>query len=322
MPDLSDCRVLVTPTSYGRSDASLRSDLEALVGEVIYNPAGHPLSEDELRDLLPNVDGMIAGLDFITARALESANRLRVIARYGVGTDRVDLAAAESRGIVVTNTPGANSTSVAELTVALIFAMLRNIPRADAATKQGDWPRLSGSTLTGKTLGLLGLGAIGRAVAKMLSGFECRIIGFDPMVSVDAAAEWGVTWMERDAVVAAADILSLHLPVLPQTQDMVDAAFIAGMKEGAYLVNTARSELVMEDALLHALQSGKLAGAALDTFRDEPPQPDNPLLGLDNVIATPHTGAHTDGATNAMGRMALDECLAVLRGQEPKFRVI
>lgn len=322
MNDLKSCRVLVTSTSYGMNDASLRTELEAVVGEVVYNPTGHPMTPDELVALIPRIDGMIAGLDYIDRSVIEAADVLRVIARYGVGLDRVDLDAARTRGIVVTNTPGANAASVAELTVGLMLVLARHIHVANVQTRRGEWPRLKGVALAGATVGLLGLGAIGRRVARMLSGFDCHMVGFDPAVSKDEAATMHVEWIERDDVIRQADFLSLHLPAAPQTENMLNAAVFTMMKDGAYLINTARSELIDEDALLAALKSGKLAGAALDTFREEPPSADHPLLQLEQVVLTPHTGSHTNSATNTMGRMALDDCLAVLRGEEPRHRVV
>jgi D-3-phosphoglycerate dehydrogenase len=322
MKNLKDCRVLVTSTSYGMNDPKLRTDLADAVGDVIYNPTDHPLVARELAGMVRGVDGLIAGLDEINHEVIEAADCLRVIARYGVGLDRVDLEAARRKGIVVTNTPGANATSVAELSVGLMIALVRHIPEANQRTKAGEWPRLKGTTLSGKTVGLIGLGAIGRRVAHMLSGFNCRVIGYDPAVGRDEAKALGVEWLERDQVVQQADFLSLHLPVVPATENMLNRDVIGRMKQGAYLINTARSELIDEDALLEALQSDKLAGAALDTFRHEPPGADHPILQLKQVIATPHTGAHTDDATNAMGRMALSDCLAVLRGEEPRYRIV
>ncbi len=322
MRDLSACRVLVTPTSYGQHDPRLRSELESRVGEVIYNPTGRPLSSSELCSLLVDCDGYIAGLDTIDRAALQAANRLKVIARYGVGVDRIDLEAAREKGIVVTNTPGANAVSVAELTIGLMLSLARMIPAASAATKAGEWPRLSGIALEGKTVGLLGLGAIGKQVARRLCSFDCTIIAHDPAPDEAFAEECGLTLLPPGEVIARADFLSLHVPVSPETAGMVNAAFLAQMKEGAFLINTSRGELIDEKALLDALQSGRLRGAGLDAFAKEPPSADNPLLALPQVIATPHMGAHTDGATNAMGWAALRDCLAVLSGEEPTYRVI
>lgn len=322
MKPLENCHILVTATSYGQHDAGLKSELEAAVGRVTYNETGRPLSSSQLAALLPGVDGYIAGLDSIDAAALAAADGLRVVARYGVGVDNVDLAAAVARGIVVTNTPGANARSVAELTVALLLLLARPVLRAAAETRAGGWPRLPGLSLAGKTVGLVGFGAIGRQTARLLAGFDCRLLAYDPLLNEATAAALGVRAAGLDELLATSDFVSLHAPVTLATRGMVDAAFLARMKPGAALVNTARGELVDEAALLDALANGRLRGAALDAFAAEPPGGDNPLLALPNVIATPHMGAHTDGATTVMGRMALADCLAVLRGEEPRYRVV
>lgn len=319
--ELKDCRLLVTPTSFGKNDPRLKTDLEALVGEVIYNPTGKPLRAAELAGLLPGIDGYIAGLDEINAAALAAADRLQVIARYGVGYDNVDLAAAQSKGILVTNTPGANSASVAELALGLMLSLARQIPEGDRAIHQGKWPRIAGVSLEGKTVGIYGLGAIGKQLARRLAGFGCRVVACDPFVRPAEARALNVELLPSDEVVAAADFLSLHLPLLPDTRCMVNAEFLARMKPGAYLINTSRGEVIDEAALAEALQSGRLRGAALDAFITEPPEAGHPLLALPNVIATPHLGAQTDGATNNMGWMAVKDCLAVLRGEAPEHPV-
>ncbi len=322
MKPLHECHILVTPASYGQHDGRLKSELEAVAGRVTYNESGKPLSSAQLAALLPGVDGLIAGLDAIDAAALAAADSLRVVARYGVGTDNVDLAAARARGIVVTNTPGANAGAVAELAVTLLLLLARPVLSAAAATREGGWPRTAGLSLGGKTVGLVGFGAIGRAVARLLAGFDCRLLAYDPWCDPEEAARLRVAVVDLGALLAVSDFVSLHAPVTPETRGMVNAEFLARMKPGAALVNTARGELVDEAALHQALASGHLRGAALDAFAVEPPGAANPLLSLPNVIATPHMGAHTDGATTTMGRMALADCLAVLRGEEPVHRVM
>ncbi len=319
--DLKKARLLVTPTSYGKNDPRLKSELEALVGAVTYNPTGKPLSSSEVAALLPGVDGYIAGLDVIDRAALEKADRLKVIARYGVGVDNVDLQAAREKGIVVTNTPGANAVSVAELALTLMLALARQIPSAVQAVRQGEWPRLSGISLENKTVGILGLGAIGKQLARRLSGFDCRILAYEPYPDTAFARAHQVALEPLDIVLAESDFVSLHLPLLPETRGLVNADFLAKMKKGAYLINTSRGEVVNEEALLQALQSGHLRGAGLDAFIVEPPDPQSPLLQLPQVIATPHLGAQTDGATSNMGWFAMKDCLAVLKGEEPTYRV-
>jgi D-3-phosphoglycerate dehydrogenase len=313
---------LVTPTSYGKNNPILKTQLEAEVGEVVYNTTGRPLSDTELMEVIPEIDGYIAGLDTISRQVIEAATNLKVIARYGVGVDAVDLEAAEEKGIIVTNTPGANSASVAELTVGLMLSLARNIPFAAQVTKSGEWPRLGGLSLEGKVVGLLGFGAIGQQVARRLSGFDCKILAYDPVVDELQSAELNVELVPREDVLRQADFVSLHCPLTDETKGMVDPVFLGQMRDGAYLINTSRGELVDENALYEAIYNEKLRGAALDVFAKQPPNPDNPLLSLEQVIPTPHMGAHTDGATNAMGWIALSDCLAVLRGEQPEHRVV
>ena len=320
--NLKHCRLLVTPTSYGKNDARLKTELEMQVGEVIYNPTGKPLTSAEVGQLLPGIDGYIAGLDGIDANALKSADKLKVIARYGVGVDNVDLAEAQKKGIVVTNTPGANSVSVAELALGLILALARQIPEAVEAVHQGKWPRYSGTSLEGKTIGILGLGAIGKQLARRLSGFDCKIMAFDPFADALFAKENHIELAPLDDVSAQSDFLSLHVPLLPETRGIVNGNFLSKMKKGSFLINTARGEVVDEDALLHAIQSGHIKGAGLDAFITEPPDPMNQLLTLPQVIATPHLGAQTDGATSNMGWLAMRDCLAVLKNDKATFRVV
>jgi D-3-phosphoglycerate dehydrogenase / 2-oxoglutarate reductase len=319
---LKAAMVLVTPTSYGMADPRLRSELERQVGTVVYNPMSRPLSSAELGPLLADCDGYIAGLDEVDQPALRQASRLKVIGRYGAGVDNVDLEAARERGIVVTNTPGANSASVAELTLAFLLALSRDLPAMVQATRDGHWARAVGVSLQGKAVGLVGLGAIGKQVARRLQGFECMVLAYDPAPDVQFAERFGVRLSPLDEVVTQADFLSLHLPLSPETKGFVNAGLLGKMKRGSFLINTARGELVDESALLEALRDGQLRGAALDAFGEEPPPREHPLLAHPQVIATPHLGAHTDGAMSAMGWAALKDCLAVLRGEAPEHRVV
>lgn len=322
MRDLAECRILVTPRSFGEYDPALRESLESTVGEVIYNPTGRPLLSAELRELLPGCHGYIAGLDEIDRPALQGAEGLMVISRYGVGLDNVDLEAAKDLGILVTHTPGANASSVAELTLGLMLAIMRRIPLACSLTVHGQWPHLRGASLAGKVVGLLGLGRIGRAVAARLLPFGAQVIAFDPQPDPDFASLRSIELTTRRDLIRRADLLSLHVPLTDETSGMVDGEFLALMKSGATLVNTSRGEVIDEGALIQALRSGHLAGAALDVLAQEPPQPDHPLLNMDQVIITPHMGSHTDQAANEMGWAALRDCLAALRGDAPQFRAI
>lgn len=314
---MSDAVVLVTARSFGRGRPELRDELEAAVSEVRWNDLGRPLTAEELREAVADVDGVIAGVDRFDADVIEGASRLRVIARHGTGTDGVDLDAAGRAGVVVTNTPGANAVAVAELAIGLMLALARQVLQGDRRVRAGDYGSLPGVQLGGRTVGLIGLGRVGSAVAARAAGLGCRVIAHDPAVAAADDAQL----LELDDVVAEADFLSLHAPVTESTRDLVDADLLGQMKPGSFLVNTARGELVVEEDLAEALEAGRLAGAALDATREEPPQPDNPLLDRDDVILTPHTGSDTEEARAAMGRAALDDLLAVLEGRAPKHPV-
>jgi phosphoglycerate dehydrogenase-like enzyme len=313
--------VLVTSRSFGRDAPELRAQLQGAVAEVRYNDRGRPLTAEELRAELRGVHGVIAGTDPFDAAAIEAAPDLRAIARYGAGTGNVDLGAARRAGVVVTSTPGANAVAVAELALALMLALMRRVAEGDRLVRGGGWAPLPGVQLAGRTVGLLGLGAVGGELARRLGALGCRVIAHDPAFDAAAAGERGAELAPAERVVAEADVLSLHVPVTAATRGMVDASFLAAMRPGALLVNTARGELVDEEALVEALDSGRVGGAALDTLREEPPAADHPLLGRDDVVLTPHVGAQTAEATAAMGRMALDDLLAVLDGREPRHPV-
>ncbi len=314
---VNECRVLVTPATFGRKDPSLRPALEAAVKEVVYNPLGRPLKALELLPLVPAIDGYIAGVDEIDGPVLATAKDLKVIAVYGAGYDRVNVEEATRRGIVVATSKGANSTAVAELALAFMFTLARNLKAADQAVRAGGWPILDGVGIKGKVIGLVGLGAIGRAVADRLKGFGCRIVAYDPFLGTHIETDGGVSLCSLDELLGQSDFVSLHAPLTDSTKGMAGRAFFDRMKEGAFLINTARGDLVDEEALCDALESGHLRGAALDCFVKEPPDKENRLLALPQVIVTPHTGSHTDESLNRMGWTAMENCLSVLKGERP-----
>jgi len=246
---------------------------------------------------------------------IERAERLKVIGRAGVGIDNVDVDAATRRGIVVANAPESTVVSAAEHTIGLLVALTRNIPQAHAALKQGRWERKAygGVELSDKTLGVLGFGRIGQQVARRAAGLGMRVVAYDPFVAPDRFRELGVQRVERaEDVYSAADFLTLHLPLTDDTRRSIDAAAFAQMKDGLRLVNAARGDLVDEDALLEALRSGKVGGAALDVFSAEPYS--GPLLELDNVVATPHLAASTEEAQDRAGVIIAEQVAAALEG--------
>jgi D-3-phosphoglycerate dehydrogenase len=315
-------KILITPTSFLKPvNARAREMIEAFADEIVYSPETRPLTAGEVAALLPGVDGYIAGLDTISAEALASApESLKVISRYGAGVDRVDLAAAKAKGIVVTNTPGTNSTAVCELAFGLMLSLARHIPQLDAAVKGGGWPRTSGMELCGRTLGIAGMGAIGKKLAVRAKAFGMDVIAYDPYFDAAFAAEHGVRQVTLEELIPQADVISLHVPLTDQTRHMIGEKQIAAMKPGASIINTARGGLIDEAAAAEALKSGKLGGVGLDAFEVEPPQ-DSPLMGLDNAVMTPHAGAHTDEAVAGMGLMAVQNLIDVLQGRECRFIV-
>lgn len=289
--------------------------------EVRQGRAGAAYSQDELCALLGDVDAIaINSRDPITARVLESAPRLRVIAKAGSKpTSNVDMAAAEQRGIRVTWTPGANAVSVAEMALALMLTVVKRLPEISAHLHGGGWRTydLLGSELAGKTLGLVGLGAIGREVALRFRAFGGRVIGFDPQVDAAKAAGWGIERVDLPGLYAASDIVSLHCEMNAQTAGLIDARALAAMKPGALLVNTARGGLIDEAALLASLDARHLGAAALDVFANEPVPSGDRLLAHPRVFATPHVSAFTHEASFRETSWALEDAARALQGLEP-----
>ena len=275
------------------------------------------LAPDELRRVLPEYHALIVRSETrVTADLLAAAPALRVVTRAGVGTDNIDVPAATERGIAVLNTPGPNAIAAAEHTLGLLLALLRHIPRADGSLKAGRWDRrkFAGRELYHKTLGILGLGRIGREVAHRARAFGMEVLAYDPYVAPAVAESIGAHALPLEEVLARADVLTLHLPLLPETENLLGRRELALLKPGAYVVNCARGGLIDEAALAEALAGGRLAGAALDVFEREPPV-DSPLLGLDNVVLTPHLAASSVEAQLGVALAAAESTLAALKGE-------
>jgi len=260
-------------------------------------------TKDTLNAEIADADALIVrSATKVTPDLLDKAPRLRVVGRAGVGVDNIDLDEATRRGVLVMSTPGGNAVSVAEHTFALLLSLARQVPRLDKAMHEGKWEKSSaaGTEVRGKTLGLIGLGRIGSEVAVRAEAFDMRVLGYDPYISEAAARELQVELVPLERLLAESDFVSLHTAVSPATQNLINAGTLAQMKQGARLVNAARGELIDEAALAEALKSGKLAGAALDVFVEEPPK-NSPLLELANVIATPHVAGSTAEAQEEVG---------------------
>lgn len=312
-------KILVTPTSIKPGDPRLKK-LEDFADELVFNPLGKPLGEEDLLALLQDCDGYLAGLDQVTEKVIRGCPKLKAISRYGVGYDRVDIAAAKKAGIGVAITPGANSEAVGELSVAMMLALARNIPQLNDSTKNGGWIRVNGTELFGKTLAIIGLGAIGKVVARCAAGFSMKVVAYDPYINEDYCRSHGIEAASLEQAVSQADFISLHLPLTEGTYHMVDEALLSKMKDGTILINCSRGGILDEQAVCKAVESGKLRGVGLDAFEVEPPK-DNPLFRYSNVIATPHTGAHTDEAVGNMIAMAVDNLIDMLSGKECRSQV-
>ncbi len=280
------------------------------------------MKPEELESVVGGYDALVVrSATKVTARVLERAERLRAVGRAGVGVDNVDLPAATRRGVLVMNTPGGSSVTVAELTLGMMLALSRHVAQATASIKGGKWEkkRFQGRELAGKTLGVVGIGNIGSVVVERCLAMKMRVIAFDPFISADAAARIGVTQVSLDELWPQADFISLHVPLTEQTRNLVNAQTIAKMKPGALLVNCARGGIVDEAALAEALEAGRIAGAGLDVLAAEPPDLGGPLLGLPNVVLTPHVAGGSQEALRLMATTVAEDVLRVLRGEPPRY---
>ena len=315
-------KVLIAALSFSRSSHKPRQMLEKAGCELIWNKLGRPFTEEELLEFAPQVDAIIVGVDPITKTVLESTKRLKIIAKHGVGVDNIDLETATRRGIIVTNTPGANENAVADLAMGLILAVAREIPKADRLTKAGEWPRLVGTQIWEKTLGIVGFGRIGKGVARRASGFKMRLLAYDPFIDATDpfAQELGVELTDFEKLLKEADFISIHVPLTPTTTKLFNADTFKKMKPTAFIVNTSRGEVIDEMDLKEAIENGLIAGAALDVYSNEPPK-DLAWLNMPRLITTPHIGAYTREANQRMGEMAADAIIKVLRGEKPPYQV-
>ena len=317
-------RVLVTPDILNELPGPYRDALESAGLEVVYPGASaFVLMNDPqvLKDHLKGVDAVLASTEPYTPDVLASG-RLRVIARMGVGYDSIDIPAATRQGVAVTTTPGTNEHSVAEQTIALITGVLRGFPRRYREVLSGAWTKKSLPRLSGKTLGLVGLGRIGKAVVSRAQGLGLKVIAFDPCCDRAFADANRVEVYSFEDLLQRADIVSLHLPSLPETQDLINARTMAMMKPGSVLINTSRGSLVDEDALCEALKSGHLFGAGLDVYKVEPLPVTHQLLTLDNVLVSPHMGGLDEESEIAMSRLAAQCIVDLYQGRWPDGCVI
>jgi D-3-phosphoglycerate dehydrogenase len=314
-------KVLVTARIFGHlSDDSF--DIFKNSGfELADNPYREKgLSGNELIELIGGVHGLLTGVDQVTAKVINAADELKVISKFGTGVDNIDVAAATHKGVVVTNAPGMNSDAVADMTFSLILSIARRIPFANDQVRKGNWPLIVGTEICNKTLGLIGLGQIGKRVAMRAGGFNMKILAYELLPDEQFVQELGIKLVPLNRLFQESDFVSIHVPFTSETEDLIKTEQLEMMKPTAYLINTARGGIVDENALYHALESGEIAGAAFDVFKEEPLK-QKALIELDSFIATPHISPFTKEAIENAEKLSAQNIIDVLKGQFPPFIV-
>lgn len=305
-------KVLITSNSFGKFDPKPKAFMESLGWEVVGNRYHHIMNEEEMMGEVAGVDAIILGSDIVSKKVLDKADSLKIISRYGVGIDNIDLEECEKRGIKVTVTRNCNTEAVADYTVGLMLATIRHICNVDKNLKVGVWQKETGLDLCHKTVGVVGLGAIGRQVIKRLKGFDCKILGYDKFLDENYCKENDITVMEPEEIFKQADVITLHVPGNPDGTPMIGEKELASMNENTILINTARGSLVDEKALIEALKEHKIYGYGTDVPSGEADEIEaikKRFEGLDNVVLSPHTAAVTVEAVNKMTNTAVDHIL-------------
>jgi phosphoglycerate dehydrogenase-like enzyme len=314
-------KVLIAPMTLANVQGPFVQVLRQAGFELVYPQHAQQMTEEELLPALRGIAASLAGSEPYTARVLDANPTLRVIARAGVGFDAVDVAAATAHGVAVATTPGTNHDCVAEHTFSMILGLTRNLVAQHLGVKGGAWPRGTNLPLRGRTLGIAGLGRIGRAVALRGEAFRMRLLAYEPFPDTAFAAAHHIELVPLDRLLAESDFLSLHLPLTPESQRLINRQSLARMKPTAFLINTARGGLVNEADLLEALKARRIAGAALDVFEQEPPGK-SPLFELDNVLLTPHAAGTDLQSRDDMARSAAEAIVALSRGEWPAEKVV
>ncbi|HNQ68852.1 MAG TPA: phosphoglycerate dehydrogenase [Bacteroidales bacterium] len=283
-------KILVSPSSFGQVSNEPVEMLEKKGYKIINNPYGRKLTEDEVIELGYGCVGIIAGVEPLTAKVIDNMPNLKCISRVGVGMDNVDIEYAKQKGIIVINTPDGPTRSVAELTIAMTFSLLRRIPQADSAIKNKKWEKQIGNLIFGKQIGIIGLGRIGKMVAELFRGIGNQVVGFDLNPDTQWANLHDVTIMPFNKIISQSDIISIHIPGNKDKSAVIGKKEILQMKQSAFLINISRGGVIDESELFYALKNNKISGAAIDVFTTEPYY--GPLCELDNVILTPHIGSY------------------------------
>ncbi|MGA2989339.1 MAG: phosphoglycerate dehydrogenase [Candidatus Korobacteraceae bacterium] len=316
-------KVLLTTPTFGRYSKAALEFLRDGGLEIVRTPQGVGVAKEA--EVLAGIDddtvAIITGLEPITKKVIDSARSLKVVAKHGIGVDNIDLNAAKERGVRVVNAPGTNSEAVADLTVGFMFALARKIIEANAKLRAGEWPRVMGTSVWGTTVGIVGLGMIGKAVARRTRGLNMTTLAYDPYFDEQFAAANQVRKASLDEILSTADFVTIHIPYSEETKNLIGKEQLAKMKPSAFLVNAARGGIVDEAALYDALAGNRIAGAAIDVFAKEPPA-GSPLLTLPNTILTPHMGAYTEEALKLTSEFAARTVLEVLSGKRPSCTIV
>ncbi|WP_416413120.1 phosphoglycerate dehydrogenase [Pantoea sp. App145] len=308
-------KVICTSPSFAKYDATPITTLQQQGFELITLPADAPLSA--LEPHLADTVAMIVAFTDVNEELLSKAPQLKIVCKHGVGVDNINLDATRARGIYVTNVPDANKHAVADFAFALILNSARQVTQAAVDTRAGHWPRIFATDVYGKTLGIVGLGNIGKQVALRAKGFNMRVIAFDFYPDAKFAAEHGIEFVDMEQLTEASDFITLHTPLTNETRNLFDAARIRRMKKSAFLINVSRGGVVNEQDLFHALQDNVIAGAAADVFEQEP-LAEHPLFTLSNFIPTSHIAGYTDGAISAIGeRCVMQIVQCIKQGERP-----
>lgn len=314
-------KVLVTSSSFGKISSEPEDLLRRNNCDLTYDRG--PFSDEELAKMITGYFAIIVGEDWVGPQTLGRADELRVVAKHGIGLDKIAIGEATKRRILVTRALGSNEETVADFVFALILGISRRLVEASISIRKNLWegPKYTGVEIYEKVLGIVGLGGIGKKVAKRARGFNMEVLCYDIVRSEDFERDWRVKFVDLEALFRLSDFVTVHIPLTPATRNSIGYSQLRKMKRTAYLVNTARGEIVQEGDLYRALKEGLLAGAAIDVYSKEPPQKDFPLLSLPNVLATPHIAGYTVEASTRTGMTVAEEIIRVAKGENLKFAI-
>lgn len=305
---MSEKKILITPRSFGKNNRKPFEMLEEQGYKLIINQYGRILTEEEMKKEIEDVDAVIIGVDPLSKNVLSNAKKLKVISKYGVGVDNIDIGYAKSKGIIVERAVGANSNAVADYAFALMINAARKVSFIDRECRKLNWKKIKTIEMWGKTLGLIGLGSIGKGVAKRASGFNMNVIAYDVFKDEEYAKNNNIEYVSLEKVIKEADFISLHLPLNDNTKNLISDSEFDMMKETAVIVNTARGGIIDESALVRALKSNKIWGAGIDVFEKEPPE-EKEIIELDNIVIGSHCAASTLEAIDNMSLMSTENLI-------------